>query len=140
MVAAMVSARDLTFDSDIRHFDGSEPHVLAAEEEFHRVWGARGQPAIFVVTGEDLDGTLRRNRLVYRDVMAVMGETEFSSLSAIWPPKEERVENLERWREFWRQGRESELKRLLREHGAAYDFADDAFSPFFDDLYSDAGS
>jgi predicted exporter len=139
MVAAVVSARHLTFDSDIRQFDGSEPDVLQAEEKFHRVWGGRDQPAVFVVSGEDLDGAFRRNRLVYRDVMAVMGETEFSSLSAIWPLKEERDQNAERWKQFWMQGRESELKRLLREHGAAYDFSEDAFSPFFDNLYSDPG-
>jgi preprotein translocase subunit SecF len=71
--------------------------------------------------------------------MAVMGEAEFSSLSAIWPLQEERAANIARWRDFWRQGREAKLKGLLRDYGAAYSFSDDAFGPFFSSLYADVG-
>jgi predicted RND superfamily exporter protein len=138
MVGGVVSSSQLSFESDIREFDGSEPKVFQAEAKFHRVWGGKEQPAVFVVPGGSLDEALRRNRLVYRDAMAVMGGEGFSSLSAIWPPKEERAANAARWRGFWRQGRESELKRLLREHGAAYDFSAEAFSPFFESLYAGA--
>jgi predicted exporter len=138
MVAGVVSASQLSFESDITEFDGSEPQVFQAEAKFHRVWGGQEQPAVFVVPGGSLDEALRRNRLVYRDAMAVMGEEKFSSLSAIWPPREERAANAARWRDFWSQGRESELRRLLREHGAAYDFSAEAFSPFFEGLYAGA--
>jgi hypothetical protein len=92
-----------------------------------------------VVPGNTLDEALRRNRLVYRDAMAVVGEDTFSSLARIWPVKEERMENSARWKDFWQQGREAELKRLLREHGAVYNFSDDAFSPFCENLYADSG-
>jgi hypothetical protein len=64
---------------------------------------------------------------------------EFASLAAVWASREERVANRARWEEFWRQGRESELKRLLRDHGAVYGFSEDAFSPFFENLYADGG-
>jgi predicted exporter len=139
MIAAGMSSRSLTFNSDIRQFDGSESWVFRAEEKFHRIWGGQDRPAVFVVPGENLDEALRRNRLIYRDAMAVMGEAEFSSLSAIWPLQEERAENTARWRNFWRQGREAELKGLLRDYGAAYNFSDDAFAPFFRGLYADLG-
>jgi predicted RND superfamily exporter protein len=135
LIGAAVSFRGLRFNSDIREFDGSEPYVLDAETEFHRVWGGRDQPAVLVVAGRDLDGALQRNQLVCRDAMAVVGEREFASLAAIWPPKEDRAANAARWDEFWKRGREAELKRLLREQGGAYGFAADAFSPFFENLY-----
>jgi predicted RND superfamily exporter protein len=135
LIGAGISVRDLRFSSDIMEFDGSEPYVLDAETEFHRVWGGEDQPAVLVVPGRDLDGALRRNQAVYREAVAVVGEAEFSSLSAIWPPREERAANGARWDEFWKRGREAELKRLLREHSGDYNFAADAFSPFFDNLY-----
>jgi predicted exporter len=139
LVAALVSSRDLSFDSDIRQFDGSEPYVLQAEKDFHRVWGGEEQPAVFVVAGESLERALRRNKQVYRDAVALMGEGEFSNLSSIWPLEEERAANAARWSDFWRRGREAELRRLLEQEGAAYSFSDDAFSPFFENLYADPG-
>ena len=137
LVAAVASLRHLAFNSDIRQFDGSEASVVQTEAEFHRIWGGEEQPAIFVVPGENLAEVLRRNRLVYRDAAAVMGEEDFSSLASIWPLEDERAVNAARWVDFWRQGRESRLRELLREHGAAYGFAADAFSPFFASLYAD---
>jgi predicted exporter len=136
MVAGVASARQLSFESDIREFDGSEAHVFQAEEEFHRVWGGRNQPAVLVVPGKSFDGALKRDRAVYRDASAVAGEGKLASLSAIWPTREERAANAARWRDFWRQGREAELRRLLREHGVSHGFSADAFSPFFEGLYA----
>ncbi|WP_455382162.1 hypothetical protein [Salinispira pacifica] len=135
MLGGMVSASRVSFESDIREFDGSEPQVFEAEERFHRIWGGEEQPAVFVVPGESLEEALRRNWLVYRDAIAVIDEGSLSSLATIWPPKEERAANAARWRDFWRQGRESELRRLLLERGAAYGFSAEAFSPFFENLY-----
>lgn len=140
MIAAVVSMSRLTFDNDITQFDGSESSIIEAEQEFHRVWGGQEQPAVFVVPGRSLEGALRSNRAVYRDAVAVVGEEKFASLSAVWPLREERVANRARWREFWRQGREARLKELLREHGSSFGFSEDAFSPFFDNLYADGPS
>jgi protein-S-isoprenylcysteine O-methyltransferase Ste14 len=103
------------------------------------VWGGEEQPAVFVVAGESLERALRRNKQVYRDAVALMGEGEFSNLSSIWPLEEERAANAARWSDFWRRGREAELRRLLEQQGAAYSFSDDAFSPFFENLYADPG-
>lgn len=136
MATGVASATRVTFDSDIGELDGSEPQVFQAEEEFHRIWGGEDPPAVLVVPGRSLDAALTRERAVYRDARAVVGEEELSSLSAVWPPRQERAANAARWREFWRQGREAELKRLLREQGAAYNFSADAFTPFFEGLHA----
>jgi predicted exporter len=140
MTAAVTSASYLRFDSDIRQYDGSESHIFQAEERFFEVWGAEDQPAVFAVPGESLEAALRRNRLIYEQATALAGKGTLVSLSPFWPFRDERAANTERWRDFWRQGRESELRRLLQEQGAKYNFAYDAFSPFFDNLYADPGS
>ena len=137
MLAAIVSVRQLDFNSDIRQFDGSESSVIEAEERFHEVWGGEDPPAVFVVPGGSFEEALGRNGMVYRDAMAVIEGERFASLSAVWPIREERAANRERWREFWKQGRESKLKRLLREEGAVYEFSEDAFAPFFENLHAD---
>ncbi len=140
MAAGTISASRLSFDHDIQQFDGSESYVIEAEERFHRNWGSEEQPALFVVSGRSLEGALRTNRAVYRDAMAVLDEDEFVSLSSVWPLPEERLANRARWMEFWEEGRESKLRRLLREHGAAYGFSEDAFSPFFETLHTDGAA
>ncbi len=140
MVAAAASMSRLTFDNDITQFDGSESSIIEAEEKFHRVWGGQEHPAIFVVPGRSLEAALGSNRAVYRDAVAVAGEEGFASLSAVWPLREERAANRTRWREFWREGREAKLKELLREHGPAFNFSEDAFSPFFDNLHAESRS
>ncbi|NIP98475.1 MAG: hypothetical protein GWO24_35730, partial [Akkermansiaceae bacterium] len=66
MLAGAASSSRLSFETDIREFDGSEPEVFEAEAKFHRVWGGEEQPAIFVVPGASLDEAFRRSRLVYR--------------------------------------------------------------------------
>jgi len=140
MVAALLSMRQLSFSTDLRRLDGSESWVTEAEERFHRIWGGENRPAVLVVPGRTLEEALGRNGIIYRDALAVVEGGGFASLSAIWPSREERVANRTRWREFWREGRESNLRELLREHGAPYGFSDDAFAPFFEGLYADSGA
>jgi len=139
MIVALLSMRQLGFSTDLRRLDGSEPWVTDAEEKFHRVWGGEDRPAVFVVPGKTLEEALGRNRMIYRDAMAVVEGEGFASVSAVWPSREERVANRARWVEFWKEGRESKLRELLRQHGDTYGFADDAFAPFFEGLYADTG-
>jgi predicted exporter len=140
MVAALLSMRQLSFNTDLRRLDGSESWVTEAEDRFHGVWGGENRPAVLVVPGRTLEEALGRNGIIYRDALAVVEGGGFASLSAVWPSREERVANRTRWREFWREGRESNLRELLREHGAPYGFSDDAFAPFFEGLYADSGA
>jgi predicted exporter len=140
MIAASLSMGRLGLDTDLRRLDGSESWVTDAEKRFHRVWGGESRPAIFVVPGRTLEEALRRNARVYADARSVGEGEEFASLSAVWPSREERIENRARWIEFWKQGRESKLRRLLGERGPTYGFSEDAFAPFFEGLYLESGT
>lgn len=122
-------------DSDVSQLDGSEKYVIDAERRFHETWGGLNNQAILVVSGKTFEEALERSDMVYQQVMGPDGVKDFISLSMLWPSEKKRKENLDRWNSFWRDGREDKLKSLVRAEGGRYQFSDDAFSPFYDNLY-----
>ena len=123
-------------DSDFKKFDGSEPEIVRAEENFHAVWGGKESQAIFVVSGRTLDEAMEKNDLLYREATGVIPGTDFSSLALFWPSGKLRHENSERWDRFWADGREKKLKELIRATSGAHGFSEQAFDPFFEGLHA----
>ncbi|MCK4401176.1 hypothetical protein KAW08_02580 [bacterium] len=134
IIAAIVLLRQVEFNSDISQLDGSKPEVIQTEQEFHNVWGGADRPAILVVSGENLEEALQLNERIYTEAVNEVG---LSSFAELWLSNKTRTANSARWNKFWREGREAKLKELLLEHGQAYHFSDDAFSPFFRHLYTE---
>jgi predicted exporter len=134
-VVALYSSLSVTFDSDIKKLDGSDPTVLKAEQTFHDVWGGKTSQAIFVVTGKSLEESMEINDAVFLAASGMVAKGEFTSLAQFWPSEKLRKANSDRWDSFWRQGKENELKKLIRSTSATYGFSDAAFSPFFEGLY-----
>lgn len=124
------------FISDIKQFDGSEPYIFKAEDDFQKVWGTKDNPAILVVEEEDLEKALLINEHIYKESVRKFGNEDISNFAAIWPSNQTRTENSDRWIGFWKE-REDKLKILLAKHGASYNFSDGAFSPFFENLYDE---
>ena len=122
------------FDSNIYKIDGTESSILRAEKRFQEIWGQE-RPAMLVTAGKSLEEALERNDRIAHEAIKAIGADHFSSLSMLWPSEKTRRGNLERWKQFWGQGRESELKRLIGKEGEKYGFATDAFSPFFSNLH-----
>jgi len=137
IIAASVLAFNVRFDSNVVKLDGSEPEVFRAEEKFRRIWGGLNNQAIFVVSDSSYERALESNDLIFQKAVQTIGKENFASLSMFWPSKKLREENVARWNKFWKEGRESTLKRLIKEEGARYQFSDTAFSTFFDNLYVD---
>ncbi len=135
ITAAAVLSFNLKFDSDIIKLDGSEPAIFQAEENFRKTWGGRDNQAILVVSDRDYEKALEKNDIIYTKAVEAIGGGEFTSLSLFRPSSKTGRENMERWNKFWREGRESRLKMLLKKEGSKYGFTDSAFSPFFDNLY-----
>ncbi len=127
-------AFNVKFDSNIYKIDGTESSILQAEKRFQEVWG-QDRPAILVTAGKSLEEALERSDMIAQEATKAIGVDHFSSLSMLWPSEKARRGNLERWKKFWGQGRETELKKLLGVAGEKYGFAADAFSPFFSNLY-----
>ncbi len=125
----------IKLDSDIQKIDGTEAEIIQEEERFHSIWG-QNKFGIFVTTGEDYEEALKLNDKIYQEATKLIGAENFSSLSMLWPSEETRRENMARWKQFWQEGREERLGELLREKGSEYQFSEDAFSPFFDNLHN----
>ncbi len=125
-----------SFNSDIKQFDGSEPYIFQAEDDFQKVWGQKDNPAILVVEEKSLEKALLTNERIYRDSIKKFGNEDISNFAAIWPSNQTRTENAARWSRFWKE-REKKLKNLLAKHGASYNFSNGAFSPFFENLYGE---
>jgi predicted exporter len=126
----------LSFDDDITQYDATDKSIVAAEADFHRIWGAVTTPAIIVVSGNTLEEALRANDAIYEQAIQAIGEEHFSSISPLWPSKALREANLRRWEKFWSPEREAQLRTMLAEYGKQYQFSEDAFSPFLDHLHA----
>ncbi|MDO9464137.1 MAG: MMPL family transporter [bacterium] len=142
IIAAIALSWQVEFNSDISQLDGSKFEVIQTEQEFHNVWGGADKPAILVTSGENLEEALQCNERIYTEAVNEVGEDNFApmgftSFAELWLSNQTRIANSARWNKFWREGREAKLKELLQEHGQAYHFSDDAFSPFFKNLYTE---
>lgn len=134
--ALLVLSFSVQFDSDVKKLDGSDPSILRAEQNFHEVWGGKKNQAIFVVQAKNYEEAMELNDRVYQEAAAAVGADNFTSLALFWSSEKTRQENVERWDRFWRTGRESKLRGLIRNASVKYQFSDRAFSPFFDGLYA----
>ena len=134
---AIILSGRLVFNNDIQQFDGSSREVVQAEEKFRRIWGGNDQAAIMVASGETLEDASRLNENIYNQAVKDIGKDKISSIARVWPSKQSRIANLARWKNFWRQGQMEKLKNLFREYGSSYGFTEDAFNPFFDNIYAD---
>ncbi len=134
VVISCVLGSRLRFNNDINQFDGTAKEILKSEEEFHRVWGAKDLPAIFVVTAKNLERAYELNDSVYIDALARIGKDNFTSFSSVWPGIQARKTSLATWERFWTKEKKAEFKKMLALYGKPYNFSTGAFSPFIDEL------
>ncbi len=135
LIAALTGSFRVKFDSDVVKLDGSEREVFQAEENFHETWGGKDAGGILVVSGGSYEEALEKNDRIFRQVKQQAWGDGFRSFSELWPSLKTRNENAVRWNEFWRGGKEEELRRLIRESTLKYGLRDAAFTPFFRRLY-----
>jgi predicted exporter len=131
-----ISGTKLRFNNDITQFDGVGPEVVSAEEEFHKVWGGKVMPAVLVVSAKTLDGAYQKNTDIYEAAVKNIGKDNFTSLASVWPGLTSRKANVLPWQEFWNSETESKVKNMLADYGKIYNFSQDAFHPFFEQLHS----
>ena len=122
------------FNNDITQFDATGKEVAKSEEEFHRIWGAKELPAVFVVSAKTLDRAYELNDAIYTAASKAIGKENFSSFASIWPSMAKRKANLAAWNEFWSPEKKKEFQDMLREYGEVYNYSDDAFAPFIQQL------
>ena len=122
------------FNNDLGQFDGAGKEVARSEEEFHRTWGGRELPAVLVVSANTLPGAYELNDAVYAAAVKAIGKENFNSLASIWPGQAKRKANLKAWNEFWSPEKKSEFQEMLFKYGQPFNFSDEAFTPFIQQL------
>jgi predicted exporter len=130
-VIMTVYASGAVFDNDVQRLDGAVPEIVNAENEFHRVWGGKYQPAFFVVSGRTEEEALKLNEKIYWLAARGAGKDLLTGIAPVFPSEETRRANELRWKNFWQAGRTEKLRDLIREEGKIYNFSDKAFEPFF---------
>ncbi|WP_435548324.1 MMPL family transporter [Desulfobacterium sp. N47] len=135
MITALFFSSKTVFDSDIKQFDGSNSQIFKAEESFQKAWGRKENPAILVVSQKNLEEALRENELIYNEAVKKLGNENISGFASLWPSEKTRSDNALRWNNFWTKEKVSKLRKLLSKEGKAYNFAENAFEPFFEHLY-----
>ena len=134
MVFMVASGSRIKFNNNIAQLDGVSKGTLKAEENFYNVWGGRNLPAVFVVSAKSLEAAYQLNAEVYEAAIKKVGQDNFTSLASIWPGALKRKANLSRWEGFWSREKEGRVKIMFANYSKAYNFAPDAFQPFFDRL------
>ena len=122
------------FRMDVKQYDGSERGIFQTEEKFHKIWGGNARPAMLVIEADTFDQALETGRRLQPEILSVLGDVSYASLPQVWPPEKERLENLERWNRYWDEARIQKLRDLFKSEGAAYQFSETAFDPFFQTL------
>jgi len=133
--AALFFSFNVKYDSDIAKLDGSGPEVFRAEKNFHEIWGGQENQSILVVTDKDYENAMEVNDRIYQEAIQAIGAEHVSSLAMLWPSEKTRRKNIDHWNHFWKEAREAKLKWLIKEQSGKYQFSENAFSPFFDNLY-----
>ncbi len=136
LFTALILSLRIQLNSNINSLDGTSPEIIQAEQRFQQVWGeGEEKEAIFVVQATTEEEALEKNEQIYHEMLPVLGRDNFLNLAMVWPSLKTRRENALNWRMFWKEGRKTELEKLIREHSPQYNFSSDAFLPFFENLY-----
>jgi len=131
-----------SFESDITQLDGTARIYTDQEKNIQRDWGrGRDGQALAVVQGESLEQALERNDSLYTALRQDVDEEALASFSVVWKSAKERQKNADQWNLFWSDERIGQVKALMVEKSEPFDFALDAFDPFWQDIrYSFSGS
>ncbi len=132
LLVAAWFARQVRIDTDIARLDGTEAHVLEAEQQFQRRWSEHErQQAMAVVAGATYEEAAQVSDKLYRLARIQLPEDQFVSLSSVWPSAAERARNRQRWQLFWTTSRVELARRLILNAAEPYGFSAAAFDPFF---------
>lgn len=132
-----VMAPRARFDAELRNLNSMSDEMRRDEELFRDTWGMQSRKMI-VVEGDDLQDALTGDDGLYylrRRKPTVWGSPDdVISLAPLLPSHVTQDANLDRWREFWRDGGEAKLRALIESERGAFGFSAKAFEPFFEGL------
>ena len=133
ILIAIASIFQIGFESDIKKMDGSGEKLKNEEAAFRQIWGSNSQAAVTVIR-PDIETALECQDSIAK--YAAQNNIEhFQSLSDIWPSQKSRQQRFNAWKKFWKDGNAEQFNARLKKYGGKYGFNDNAFDPFFKNLY-----
>jgi predicted exporter len=132
-VGGGVLASRLKMEADVSKLDGTPKATLDEEKRALSIWGGgESLSAILSVEAPDEAEALRLNDRVYAGLIAAgVAPSSISSLSPISPSDETRRARRRAWREYWTAERALAFRADVAREGAALDFSEAAFQPFW---------
>lgn len=133
-IAGLFLASGVKFDSDFSNLGYEPKSHQEAQSNFSEKFGG-GESRVFLLsTSNDFnlasEAYFRDNQ--YLDSLSKTSKSiKSASLSWLLPPKELQLERIERWNDFWSQGRALQLVKKLSKEGQNIGFSEDAFSSFY---------
>jgi len=107
----------LEFDGDVRNLNASTP---AIDRDVTRIIETYGDPTMvtsIAVKGSNPEEALKRNDLLFRELIALQEKgyiQSVSSINPVLPSSFAQQENFERWRMFWNKERVSRVKNDMQ--------------------------
>lgn len=104
----------VSFDGDVMNLDGKSAETRASELLIQEAFGQETlSRTLVVVGGDDLESALRANDMAARDLHEL--GAEYESTAWVLPAQETQQENIERWRRFFSESRQAEIRSLMAE-------------------------
>lgn len=129
----------LNFNSDVRQFDVSPKAFDEEEAGYAKSFMSGTRPAMLLFQGTEKE-QVRKNAENTLAVLRAKTESVFFSPSDLFPAREKRMENLDEWRVFLRNGGLEKLRSALNAAARKYEFSADFFAPFFDGIQKGAAN
>jgi len=132
----------LRFDGDMNHLNYMSPETREAQRLLEQAWGRALSLTTIVVKGSSMEEALRKNE----DLNSMLrqarskGEIEsFMSVAPLVPSVRTQEVNMDRWREFWANGRLESFSRDFEQAATNLGFRAGAFGPFLRSLSQPSG-
>ncbi|MDR1671575.1 MAG: 1-acyl-sn-glycerol-3-phosphate acyltransferase, partial [Alistipes sp.] len=125
------------FDSDMMNLNYEPPHLQRAEARLAQFAPDEGRPVMFVSTGSDAEGAHATCVAAERLLDSLESEgliDKYVSAADFLPPPSVRRERVERWNEFWGDGRREEVIKRVEASATAAGFRAGAFDSFYETI------
>jgi predicted RND superfamily exporter protein len=131
----LYTSRWVTFDADLKNIGYYDPDVERSANILASKTTKGYETLYYAATSHELDSAL-----LYSGQMAAVFDSlkrngmihGYSQTATLLIPKQEQMDRIERWHDFWTAERIAETRQRLIEAGQSYGFRPTTFDPFFE--------
>jgi predicted exporter len=136
VIFAAVQAQGLSINAELRQLSYLPEKLQQAEQHLSDVWGQMRSRALIFASADTLEGALRANDMVWRDLEKREALQGVVTLAPLLPAQQTQQQRIKNWEAFW-EARQATTRDLVRLSGEKYHFSANAFDPFWERLNSE---